>query len=107
VFYEEKSTLPKGRIYGYELPKKPIGLQKYIITNRYVVLIKNAPLKLVIAQLPNVLKYEIMLLCYMLVFHISFLFLGFNSLRHLKKRKELKQFWTKQSMSEIYKWILK
>ena len=91
----------------YELPKKPLEIQKHIIANRYIVLIKNAPIKLILRQLFYIVKYEIFLLGYLVLFHFSLLFMIFlNVKKQLNKRKLLKQYWSKQAKSEIYRWII-
>lgn len=101
------SSIYQSRIITqYEFPKKPVSIQKHIIANRYIVLIKNASFKLILKQLPWIIKYEILLIFYLLFFNFPLIFTFFNIVKQLNKRKLLKQNWTKQSESEIYKWIL-
>lgn len=107
------SSVYQSRIITqYEFPKKPVSIQKHIIINRYIVLIKNAPIKLILRQIPWIIKYEILLIFYLLFFNFPLIFTPkgftfFNIVKQLNKRKLLKQNWTlSQSKSKIYKWIL-
>lgn len=51
---------------GVSMTKKPVSLQRQIIKNRYLTLVKNASIQDIVRGFPAILKYEILLWGYVL-----------------------------------------
>ncbi len=93
----------------YAFPGKPLGLRRALVRNRYLVLLKDFPLQLLLINFPVLLVYELAFLGYLFFFDIKAsygiieAFKGAGSAlakrRLLMKRKKISGW-------ELFKWIL-
>jgi len=102
---KEERTLSRR----YAFPGKPLILRRALVRNRYLVLLKDFPLQLLLVYLPVLLCYEVVFLCYLFIFDISAAYgiieafkgagAALAKRRVIMKRKRI-------SGREILKWVL-